>query len=187
MTHDMSCLPEIFARHPKSPESLIAILQDIQKEFNFLPCDALEATAAELEVPLSKVFSVSTFYNALSLTPKGEKIIRICVGTACHIRGAGLLLEQLENELKIKAGETTEDMKFSIEVVGCVGACAMALRQSGIVTASINPAMMPAIWGNVRIWRRTRFNPVLPRIYGFCLSPLQKRIFGRRRATRVEN
>ncbi|HOP08114.1 MAG TPA: NADH-quinone oxidoreductase subunit NuoE [candidate division Zixibacteria bacterium] len=126
MKHDFSKLPEIFDRYPSAPESLIAVLQDIQKEYNFLPCHALEETAKRLGVPLSKVFSVSTFYNAFSLNPKGEKVIRICVGTTCHIRGSKQIQQQLENLLKIKAGETTEDGKFSIEVVACVGACAMA-------------------------------------------------------------
>ena len=79
-----------------------------------------------MQVPLSKVFSVATFYNAFSLNPKGEKVVRVCVGTACHIRGAKLIQDQIENELKIKAGQTTPDMKFSLEVVACVGACAMA-------------------------------------------------------------
>jgi len=77
-------------------------------------------------VPLSKVFSVSTFYNAFSLHPRGEKVVRVCVGTTCHIRGAKQIQEQLENHLKIKAGETTKDLKFTLEVVACVGACAMA-------------------------------------------------------------
>jgi NADH-quinone oxidoreductase subunit E len=126
MKHDFSNLDSIFDRYPKEQESLIAILQDIQKEYQYLPCEALEATANQLNVPLSKVFSVSTFYNAFSLNPKGEKIIRVCCGTACHIRGAKMIQEQLEKLLEIKAGETTSDMKFSLEVVACVGACAMA-------------------------------------------------------------
>ena len=126
MNHNFDKLTDIFDRHPKSQESLIAVLQDIQKEYKYLPCEALEQTAKVLDVPLSKVFSVSTFYNTFSLTPRGEKIIRICVGTACHIRGAKLLQDQLETHLKIKAGETTKDMKYSIELVSCVGACAMA-------------------------------------------------------------
>lgn len=126
MNHDFSKLENIFDRYPKEQESLIAILQDIQKEYQYLPCEALEATANQLNVPLSKVFSVSTFYNAFSLNPKGEKTIRVCCGTACHIRGAKLIQEQLEKLLEIKAGETTPDMKFSLEVVACVGACAMA-------------------------------------------------------------
>lgn len=126
MNHDMSKLPDIFDRYPQKPQSLIAVLQDIQKEFNFLPCEALKETAKHLDVPLSKVFSVSTFYNAFSLNPKGEKVIRICMGTTCHIRGAGLIQDQLESKLGIKAGQTTSDMKFTIEVVNCVGACSMA-------------------------------------------------------------
>jgi NADH-quinone oxidoreductase subunit E len=105
---------------------LIAVLQDIQREFHYLPKEALYETSAELGVPLSKVYSVATFYNAFSLKPRGENIIRICQGTACHIKGADLLLDQLEAGLGITAGETSEDMKYTIEVVNCVGACAMA-------------------------------------------------------------
>ncbi len=126
MTHDLSKIEEIIGRSPKEPAALIAVLQDIQREFHYLPCEALTATATALGVPLSKVFSVSTFYNAFSLTPRGEKIVRVCQGTACHIKGAKLVQEQIEANLGIKAGETTADMKFTIEVVNCVGACAMA-------------------------------------------------------------
>jgi NADH:ubiquinone oxidoreductase subunit E len=126
VNHDLSKLPAILKRYPAEPESLIAVLQDIQKEFRFLPCEALKEAAKALDVPLSKVFSVSTFYNAFSLVPKGEKVIRICMGTTCHIKGATLIQDQLESRLKIKAGETTKDMKFTLEVVNCVGACAMA-------------------------------------------------------------
>ena len=126
MNHDLSKLPDIYDRYPRTPQSLIAVLQDIQKEFNFLPCEALKQTASELNVPLSKVFSVSTFYNAFSLVPKGDQIVRICIGTTCHIKGAKQIQEQLEDHLKIKAGETTEDLSFTLEVVACVGACAMA-------------------------------------------------------------
>ena len=126
MSHDLSKIDAIISRSPQNPGALIAVLQDIQREFHYLPCEALTATAKALGVPLSKVFSVSTFYNAFSLTPRGERIIRICQGTACHIKGAKLVREQLESNLGIKAGETTSDMKFTIEVVNCVGACAMA-------------------------------------------------------------
>ena len=126
MNHDFSKLPEIFNRYPQEPESLIAVLQDIQKEYHYLPCEALKEAARVLDVPLSKVFSVSTFYNAFSHTPMGDKVIRICVGTTCHIRGAKQIQDQLEKHLNIKAGETTRDLKFTLEVVNCVGACAMA-------------------------------------------------------------
>lgn len=126
MKHNLDKLPEIFDRYPKSQESLIAVLQDIQKEYQYLPCDALVQAAEVLDVPLSKVFSVSTFYNAFSLNPRGETVIKVCAGTACHIRGAKLIQDQLENLLEITEGETTKDMKFTLEVVACVGACAMA-------------------------------------------------------------
>ena len=136
MNYDLGKLPEIFDRYPRKPESLIAVLQDIQKEFHFLPSEALEETAKVLDVPMSKVFSVSTFYNAFSLNPKGETVIRVCVGTTCHIRGAKQIQEQLENLLKINAGETTKDLKFSLEVVACVGACSMAPASPSTASAA---------------------------------------------------
>ncbi len=126
MKHNFSKLPELIGRYPRSAESLVMILQEIQKEYKYLPCEALKQTAESLEIPLSKVFSAATFYNSFSLNPKGKKVIRVCVGTACHIRGAKLLQDQLEHMLDIKAGQTTADLEFSIEVVACVGACAMA-------------------------------------------------------------
>ncbi len=126
MKHNTSKIDKIIGRYPKNAASLIMVLQDIQKEFNYLPCEALEQTASVLDVPMSKVFSVSTFYNAFSLTKKGDIVLRVCVGTACHIRGASQIQQQLEEMLKISPGETTKDSKFTLEVVGCVGACAMA-------------------------------------------------------------
>jgi NADH-quinone oxidoreductase subunit E len=126
MTKDLKKLPAIFERYPQSPQSLIGVLQDIQKEYNYLPEEALRQTAEHLDVPLSKAYAVSTFYNTFSLTPKGEKIIRVCIGTTCHIRGAKQLQERFEHDLGIKAGKTTPDGKFTLETVACVGACAMA-------------------------------------------------------------
>ncbi|MFZ5979583.1 MAG: NADH-quinone oxidoreductase subunit NuoE [Candidatus Zixiibacteriota bacterium] len=126
MKLDMTKLPDIIDKHPRKPSSLIMILQDIQKEYHYLPGEALQKTAEALHLPLSKVYSVATFYNAFSLIPRGEKVIRVCVGTACHIRGSRQIQEQFEHHLKIKPGQTTPDMKYSLEVVGCVGACAMA-------------------------------------------------------------
>jgi NADH-quinone oxidoreductase subunit E len=119
-------LQEIIARSPQKPSSLIAVLQDIQRHFHYLPPEALKETASALSVPLSKVYSVATFYNAFSLKPRGEHICRICMGTACHIKGAPMALEQAEQILGIKPGETTADMKYSLDVVNCVGACALA-------------------------------------------------------------
>jgi NADH:ubiquinone oxidoreductase subunit E len=126
MCQDFSKIPDIIAQHPQSAESLIMILQDIQKEYHYLPPEALTMTAAALDLPLSKLASVSTFYNSFSLEPRGENIVKVCLGTACHIRGARLIQDQLEHKLGISAGETTEDMAYTLEAVACVGACAMA-------------------------------------------------------------
>ncbi len=123
---DKDRIQEVIDRSPREAGSLIAVMQDIQREFRYLPREALDEVAAALEVPLSKVYSAATFYNAFSLTPRGEKVVRVCQGTACHIKGADLILDQLESNLGIKPGETTPDLKYSIEVVNCVGACAMA-------------------------------------------------------------
>ena len=123
---DFNELKEIIGHSPQNPSSLITVLQDIQRKFHYLPPEAMKETSKALGVPLSRVYSVATFYSAFSLEPRGEHICRICMGTACHIKGAPMALEQAELQLGIKAGETTPDLRFSLEVVNCVGACAMA-------------------------------------------------------------
>jgi len=126
MSQDFSKIPELIDRYPRSSESVIMILQEIQREYHYLPPEGIKQTAEALDIPLTKVYSIASFYKSLSLKPKGKNVIRVCEGTACHIRGAKLIREQIETKLGIKAGETTPDGKFSIEVVACVGACAMA-------------------------------------------------------------
>ena len=126
MNVDMNKVAEILDRNPKEAGAIIAVLQDFQREFRYLPVPAMVKASEELHVPLSKVYSIATFYNAFSLTPRGEKVIRICKGTACHIKGADKILEQIEAGLKLKPGETSADLKYTVEVVNCVGACAMA-------------------------------------------------------------
>jgi NADH:ubiquinone oxidoreductase subunit E len=123
---DLTKTTEILERYTPTEPSLIQILQDVHRAYNYLPCDVLERVAEALDVPLAKVFSVSTFYKAFSLTPQGDTIVRVCTGTACHIRGAGQLVEELERQLGIGPNETTEDLKFTVKTVNCVGACAMA-------------------------------------------------------------
>lgn len=123
---DLSLTDEILSKYPADEISLIQVLQDVQRCYRFLPADALARVAERLQVPLAKVFSVSTFYKAFSLEPQGETIIKVCTGTACHIRGAGQLVEELQREIGIGPDETTEDMKFTLKTVNCVGACAMA-------------------------------------------------------------
>jgi NADH-quinone oxidoreductase subunit E len=103
----------------------LAILQDIQREYNFLPRKALEQTAQRLGVPEGEIYRMATFFKSFSLHPKGEYECKVCLGTACHVLGGPRILESLERELGIKAGETTPDGKFSLEAVRCLGACAL--------------------------------------------------------------
>jgi NADH:ubiquinone oxidoreductase subunit E len=123
---DLALTDEILERYPRAEPSLIQVLQDVQRAYNYLPCDALVKVAETLEVPLAKVFSVSTFYKAFALDPQGETIVKVCTGTACHIRGADMLVEELERQLGVGPDQTTEDFKFTVKTVNCVGACAMA-------------------------------------------------------------
>jgi len=123
---DLKMAEQILARYPAEPRHLISVLQDCQIAYRYLPRDVLELVAQRLGVPLSKVYGVATFYKAFSLTPRGEKVLRVCTGTACHIRGAPLILNELCSRLQLKPGETTSDLKYSIEAVNCVGACALA-------------------------------------------------------------
>lgn len=122
----MKSIEEIIQAYPKEERFSLAILQNVQKEYNYISSDALKAVAGHLDIPLSQVFSMATFYKALSLDKKGRVILKVCDGTACHIRGSMSVLDEIENALGIKAGETTEDGLFSLEVVNCLGSCAMA-------------------------------------------------------------
>ncbi len=131
----------IIDRHGKDRSSLIAVLQDIQDSFNWISEDHLVHVAKRLELPLVDVYGVASFYRALSLVPRGKHIIKVCKGTACHVRGAQLIQEELERELDIEAGETTEDMNFTLETVNCVGTCGMA--PVVLVDDKYHPAVKP--------------------------------------------
>ena len=104
---------------------LVPILQDVQKEFNYLPREALNKVSSNLGVPISRIYEVATFYKAFSLTPRGKNQLSLCLGTACHVRGAPLISEHIERTLNIKPGETTSDLEFTFETVNCLGACAL--------------------------------------------------------------
>ena len=115
----------ILDKHQCDKGLLVSILQDIQAEYNYLPREAIIQVSKGLGVPLSRVYGVATFFKAFSLTPRGRHSIRVCLGTACHVRGAVRVLEKIEQEIGIKPGETTEDLKYTLETVNCVGACAL--------------------------------------------------------------
>ena len=118
-------LASILDRYQNKKGLLVSVLQDIQTEFNYLPKDAILKVSQCLNVPLSQVYSVATFFRAFSLEPRGRHIVNVCLGTACHVRGAVKILEKIEQELGIKSGETTKDMRYTLETVNCVGACAL--------------------------------------------------------------
>jgi NADH:ubiquinone oxidoreductase subunit E len=111
--------------HKNQKKALIAILQDVQAEYNFLPQAALRAVARSLGIPLIDVIGVATFYRALSLKPRGRYVITICMGTACHVRGGPKILEEFERRLDLKSGDTTKDGHFTLETVACLGCCAI--------------------------------------------------------------
>ena len=126
----MRCDPNkvgpILDRYPRDESSLIMVLQDIQAEYRYLPCEALEQVADGLRLPRSRVFSAATFYKAFALEPQGRTIVQVCRGTACHVRGAAVLEEELSRLLGVEAGGTSPDGSFTLRTVNCVGACAMA-------------------------------------------------------------
>ena len=113
-------------KHEFRHENLIAILQEIQKEELFLPREVLELVSRQMEVPLTRIFSMATFYKSFSLAPRGRHRMKVCTGTACHIKGAKQNREEIVRKLGISEGETTPDLSFSLETVNCVGACALA-------------------------------------------------------------
>lgn len=122
----MNKVRQIILNYDKKESELIAMLQDIQKTEGYLPRKAIELVAQEVGVSVSRVYSLATFYKAFRLTPQGRHIIKLCTGTACHVRGADKLQEKLERDLDIKPGETTKDKRFTLEAVRCVGCCGLA-------------------------------------------------------------
>jgi NADH-quinone oxidoreductase subunit E len=125
MPLDLSQLDGLLAAYPSRPDQLIQVLQDVNATFNYLPAEALRRVATALGVPLARVHSVATFYKALSLVPRGRNVIKICRGTACHVRGSQQVSEELSRLLGIKEGQTTADLAFTLEAVSCVGTCAL--------------------------------------------------------------
>ena len=117
---------EILDKYGHRHEALIGMLQDVQRLENYLPQETLQYICQKLEVPLSRIYYIATFYKSFSLKPRGRHIVRVCLGTACHLNGAVQNLEQIQRTLDIDEGETTEDMMFSLETVNCVGTCALA-------------------------------------------------------------
>ncbi|HZX10820.1 MAG TPA: NAD(P)H-dependent oxidoreductase subunit E [Acidobacteriota bacterium] len=119
-------LTGIIEKYKDNPNATVAILQDIQEEYNYLPREVIIKISKEFNIPLSRLLSVATFYSAFSLTPRGKYQINVCLGTACHVRGGARIMNKVERELGIKRDETTEDLRFSLDEVRCLGCCGLA-------------------------------------------------------------
>jgi len=115
----------LIEKHKGAKRSLIAVLQDIQAEYNYLPRESLKAVSQRMNIPLIDVIGVATFYRAFSLKPRGRHVITVCLGTACHVRGGPKILEEFERRLALKSGDTTLDGEFTLETVACLGCCAI--------------------------------------------------------------
>ncbi len=122
----MTELERIIDKYPKEQRYTLAMMQDIQKEYKYIPRESMNMISEYLDIPLSKLYSMATFYKALSLTPKGKFVITVCDGTACHVRSSAVLIDELQRILNIKPGETTGDGLFSLQTVNCLGSCAIA-------------------------------------------------------------
>lgn len=126
MVNDYEKVKAIVDRYGGKHDSVIAILQDVQSEYHYLPEHALRVVAGQLGLPLIQVCGVATFFKAFSLKPRGEHTITVCLGTACHVRGAPSVLDEVKRQLGIEPGETTgDDMRFTLKTVNCLGACAL--------------------------------------------------------------
>ncbi len=137
----------ILAKYDGKKGSLIPILQEVQSLYNYLPKDVLEYVAEQTKIPVSEIYGVVTFYSLFHLNPRGRNIIRVCQGTACHVRGGKMILQSLEKELGIKAGHTTDDLRFTLETVACIGACGLApvMQINDDTHGRLTPDKLPAI------------------------------------------
>ncbi len=125
MTIEIATIDTILERYGQEQRGLIPALLEIQKEYNYLPREALQEVSDRMAIPMIQVYQVASFYKAFSLKPRGKHIITVCLGTACHVRGGELLIDQIGRLLNIKASETTKDMQFTLEAVNCLGCCAL--------------------------------------------------------------
>lgn len=146
-TEDQAKIKKIIDEYKDKTNVLVPVLEDAHDEYGFLPEEVIKYIAQELNYPLSLAYRLATFYNAFSLVPRGKTIIRVCMGTACYVKGAKRILTEVEKRLGIKLGETTPDLQFSIEAVNCVGCCG----QSPVITVNdeihgyMKQAMVPDI------------------------------------------
>ncbi len=123
---DVQAVDKILAQFPDTTGNLIAILHAVQNHFHYIPEAELRYIAKKIDVPITQIYSIVNFYNRFSLTPKGKTEIAVCLGTACHVQGAARVIDEIGDKLNIAAGETTDDLAFSLNEVRCIGACSLA-------------------------------------------------------------
>ncbi len=140
-------LAKIFPGFKGTRDELIPVMEAVQDEFGYLPKEAMNEIARFLRVPESNIYGVATFYALFRLTPRGKMMVNVCRGTACHVRGGGAILQEVEKKLGIKAGETSADMEHSLETISCFGSCALAPVM--VVNKTVYGRMTPAKVGEV--------------------------------------
>ncbi len=142
---DTAAVDTIIDRWGRDPHYVIEMLQDIQEAYRHLPQDVLRYLSDEIRVPLRQLYHLGTFFKAFSLEPKGEHEIQVCVGTACHVRGAARVIDAFARELDVEAGKTTEDGKYTLEEVRCLGCCSLApvVQIDEQITSGANPGDVP--------------------------------------------
>ena len=140
-------IENICDRYANERTPLMLVLSDIQKEYGYIPLEVQEVVSAKLNIPVSDIYGVVTFYSFFSLTPKGKYVIGVCLGTACYVKGAQQVIDKFSEILKIKAGETTEDGLFTLDALRCIGACgiAPAITINGKVYPKVAVNQVPGI------------------------------------------
>jgi NADH:ubiquinone oxidoreductase 24 kD subunit len=143
---------DIIKKYGGDKTAMIAILQDVQEECRYLPKEALSSISKKMDVPLTRIYEIATFYNAFSLKPRGKYVVEVCAGTACHVQGAANLMDRLERDLSIECGETTQDKTFTLEEVRCLGCCSLApvLRIGADVHPNLTQDEIPKILTNYK-------------------------------------
>ncbi len=145
----MAKLDEILAKYQGAKGALIPVLQEAQDAYGYLPKDVIVRIGEKMNIPSSQIYGVATFYAQFHLNPRGRNIIRVCQGTACHVRGAKAILKSVEDTLKITAGKTTPDLKFTLETVACIGACGLSpcMMVNDDTHGRLTPDIIPEILG----------------------------------------
>jgi NADH-quinone oxidoreductase subunit E len=138
---DVATIDSILSKFPEVKGNLIGILHEVQNHFHYLPEGELRYLSKKTQIPITQIYSIINFYNRFSLKPKGKNEICVCMGTACHVKGAEKVMNEIRTKLKIDKGETTDDMNFSLDEVRCIGACSLA--PAVVVNEDTHPMVSP--------------------------------------------